>query len=49
MQNGSKLGHSNYKEHGPEKDTWKMGNKVDELRSHTSSNMTYCKIPLQKG
>jgi hypothetical protein len=33
MQNGSKLGHLKY-ENGPEKSTWKMGNKVREVQSH---------------
>jgi hypothetical protein len=49
MQNGSKLGHSKYQENGPHKRTGKMVNKFGKLRSHTSSNMAYCKIPLKKG
>jgi hypothetical protein len=43
MQNGSKLGHSKCQENGPEKSTWKMGNKVGILRYGLLQN------PSQKG
>jgi hypothetical protein len=39
MQNGGKLSHSEYKENGLGKGTWKMGNKDGKLRSHASSNV----------
>jgi hypothetical protein len=48
MQNGSKLGHSNYQENGQEKSTSKVGNRVGKLLSHTSSDMVYCKIPHRR-
>jgi hypothetical protein len=48
IQNGSKLGQSMYQEDGPEKSTWKLGNKLGILMSHTSSNVAYCEIPHKK-
>jgi hypothetical protein len=35
-------------ENGLEKSSWKMGNRVGTLRSHTSSHMVHCKIPHKK-
>jgi hypothetical protein len=49
MQYGSKLSYSKYPENCPEKNTWRMGNKVVKLRSHTSSNTAYCEIPKKRG
>jgi hypothetical protein len=49
MQNGRELDHSKYQENGPENSTWKMGNKVGKLRSHTLNNMVYCDTPLNNG
>jgi hypothetical protein len=49
MQNGSKLGHMKHQENVPEKSTWKMGNKIGKLRSHTSNNMAYCRMLSKRG
>jgi hypothetical protein len=49
MKNGSKVGHSKYRENGSEKSARKEGNKVGKLRSHISSNIFYCEIPHRKG
>jgi hypothetical protein len=47
MQNGSKLGHSKYRENGPAKDHLKDGRQIWQFAKHTSSNMTYRKTLIK--